>query len=100
MRAHLIAECHKHGPGFQFSIRASTAAGSDFQTCIASLEDHLQSGIGQKVLAGPLVTRLLPTLALQADADLEEAFAIEDEVDNAAPAHRRFSDPSSRSRIT
>ena len=63
MRAHLIAECHKEGPGFQFSIRALTAAGSDFQTCIASLEDHLQSGIGQKVLAGPLMTRLLPTLA-------------------------------------
>ena len=80
MRQHLVAECHKKGPGYLFSLRCSNAVGSDFQTCLASLEDHLQSGIGQRVPMLPTTKRLLPRLALQQEVALEEAFASDSEI--------------------
>ena len=95
MRAHLIAECHTHGPGFQFSLCASYAPGSQFQACVASLEDHLQSGIGQKVPTGPLTTAQLPRSRLQADLALEEAFASDADVEDAAPDVDAAPEPAS-----
>ena len=74
MVANLVQQCHKHGPGFHFSIRASTRADADFQIGIAGLEDRLHTGVGQVVPHAPAAHRVLARHALQANAALEEAF--------------------------
>ena len=74
MRGHLVETCHQQGPGFQFSVRASSLPSSQFQMCISTLEDHLHTGIGQKAPAAPLATRPLWAGAMQADHAFEEAF--------------------------
>ena len=49
MTLHLNHACHKHGAGFLLSTCAGTDPASDFQTCIAALEDHIHASVGAMV---------------------------------------------------
>ena len=79
LQAHLIEECQKHGPGYMFSLQASGPMDSKFLTCLATLEDHLNTGVGQACRRGAMVQnkRSAVTTLQAADAfgeELEEAF--------------------------
>ena len=54
---HLLEECHRQGTGFMLSICASTRPDSDMQISLTSLEDHLGTAMGDKVLQIPVARR-------------------------------------------
>ena len=72
MRAHLVQECQRKGPGYMFSLRCSSATDSDFQIAIAALEDHVTTGIGQTVLRAPAVERRTENTVRDEAAQLDE----------------------------
>ena len=74
MREHLASECRRHGVGFGFSLRCSSNPRSPFHTHVSTLEDHLQTPIGQQVRGVPVLQAPLSISALQQDQACEEAF--------------------------
>ena len=68
-----------------FSLQVSGATDSEFATCLATLEDHLHTGVGGAVRRGPMVVKRSDVKTVQSDAsfanDLEEAFAENEHVD-------------------
>ena len=84
MRAHLTQECQREGPGFMYNLLCSTATDSDYQLCLSTLEDHVQTGIGQTALKVPAASRMLPALALDEEQKMESAF-METSLPDAVP---------------
>ena len=85
LQSHLIHECHKHGRGYMFSMQVSGAMDSQFATCLATLEDHLHTGVGAVVKRGPMVVKQSVVKTMRSEdslaEELEEAFAENDLAD-------------------
>ena len=75
MQAHLLHTVQKEGPGYMFSVRASSNADSFFNLTLATLEDHLGTVAGNIVKEVPAVPQPRPMNQLQADQALEDVFA-------------------------
>ena len=84
MRAHLVKECQHGGPGFMYNLACSTASDSDYQLCVSTLEDHVQTAIGQSAPKFPAASRTLIADVFDEEDAMEEAF-METSPANAVP---------------